>query len=100
MVFPAHFFTLYFYTVQFLVRTFLVRKEASSCTNKMKEIDNQVPPVGFEDILGKINQHLDLHVERSNKILKGESPVTYKLTEGFVEQDCYWISDINTSRME
>ncbi len=70
------------------------------------EKHNQVFPLknkwlwpDFEYILRKINEHLDLHVERSNKILVGESPASYKLKEGFVEKDRYWISDINTSRM-
>ncbi len=67
------------------------------------EIGNQVPPVnnewlwpGFEDLRDKIINHLDL--DRSTKSL-GEDPARYRLEEGFVEQDRYWIGDINTSRM-
>ncbi len=70
------------------------------------EIDNQVPPVkinwlwpGFEDILSQINEHLDLRVERSNKILMGESPTCYKLKDGFLEQDSYWMDQVNTNRI-
>ncbi len=44
----------------------------------------------------KIVSHLNL--DRSTKIL-GKDPARYTLYDGFLEQDRYWIRDINTSRM-
>ncbi len=48
------------------------------------------------DFEGKINKYLD--VEQSS-IVFGTSPEVYTLEDGFVEEDRYWIKDINRLRM-